>query len=180
MTTCPNCGSIVMNGDSYCTHCGSTLRWSGNDEDDYEHGRRIANKRRRSRELQKEAWKQRQNGDPYYAEELINEAIELDRRNDENWNVKGIIMEDLYYDENQGQATIVEAYACYLNALRIKPYGETLKRNMAGFLIGWAEDFIQKQNYNKALEKINEALSYIDDKNSDNYKKAMELKEKIE
>ena len=168
-----------MNGDSYCTHCGSTLRWNGNDEDDYEHDRRIANKRRHSRELQKEAWKARQHGDFYYAEELINEAIELDRRNDENWNIKGIILENLYYDENEGQATIVEAYACYLNALKIKPYGEMLKRNMAGFLIEWAEDFIKKQNYNKALEKINEALTYIDDKNSDNYKKAMELKEKL-
>ena len=28
MATCPNCGEIVMNGDPYCTHCGTALRWS--------------------------------------------------------------------------------------------------------------------------------------------------------
>lgn len=31
MPTCPNCGEIVMNGDPYCPHCGSTLRWVKND-----------------------------------------------------------------------------------------------------------------------------------------------------
>ncbi len=28
MPTCPNCGEIVMNGDPYCPHCGTTFRWS--------------------------------------------------------------------------------------------------------------------------------------------------------
>lgn len=37
MQTCPNCGSIVMRGDPYCTHCGATLRWYFNEEEeDYE------------------------------------------------------------------------------------------------------------------------------------------------
>lgn len=35
--TCSNCGEIIMNGDSYCIHCGTALRWSG---DDYNSGRR--------------------------------------------------------------------------------------------------------------------------------------------
>ena len=34
MPTCPNCGSIIMNGDPYCSHCGTTLRWSSDDDDD--------------------------------------------------------------------------------------------------------------------------------------------------
>lgn len=37
MATCPNCGEIVMNGDPYCTNCGATLRWTFDDEEDYEH-----------------------------------------------------------------------------------------------------------------------------------------------
>ena len=32
MPTCPDCGSIIMEGDPYCTHCGAHLSWSGEDE----------------------------------------------------------------------------------------------------------------------------------------------------
>ena len=35
MAMCPNCGEIVMNGDPYCTHCGTELRWQS-DNRDYE------------------------------------------------------------------------------------------------------------------------------------------------
>ena len=36
MATCPNCGEVVMDGDPYCSHCGSALRW--NFDDDGGHG----------------------------------------------------------------------------------------------------------------------------------------------
>ena len=29
MPTCPNCGSIIMEGDPYCFICGTAFRWSG-------------------------------------------------------------------------------------------------------------------------------------------------------
>ena len=32
MPTCPNCGSIVMDGDPYCPHCGAHFRWTHGDE----------------------------------------------------------------------------------------------------------------------------------------------------
>ena len=32
MAMCPNCGEMVMNGDPYCTHCGTHLEW---ERDDY-------------------------------------------------------------------------------------------------------------------------------------------------
>ena len=35
MPTCPNCGSIIMEGDPYCTHCGASLKWDFEDEEDY-------------------------------------------------------------------------------------------------------------------------------------------------
>ncbi len=33
MPTCPNCGSIIMQGNPYCTHCGTTLSWENDDYD---------------------------------------------------------------------------------------------------------------------------------------------------
>ena len=35
MPTCPNCGSIVMKGDPYCSHCGAHFQWEDSD-DEYE------------------------------------------------------------------------------------------------------------------------------------------------
>ena len=32
MPTCPNCGSIVMEGDPYCSHCGAHFKWNHFDE----------------------------------------------------------------------------------------------------------------------------------------------------
>ena len=32
MPTCPNCGSIVMKGDPYCSHCGTAFQWSDDEE----------------------------------------------------------------------------------------------------------------------------------------------------
>lgn len=31
MPTCPNCGTIIMEGDPYCSHCGNHLQWNGNE-----------------------------------------------------------------------------------------------------------------------------------------------------
>jgi len=33
MPTCPNCGEILMNGNPYCSHCGTALRWDNYDYD---------------------------------------------------------------------------------------------------------------------------------------------------
>ena len=34
VATCPNCGSIVMEGDPYCEHCGTTFEWDDDEYDD--------------------------------------------------------------------------------------------------------------------------------------------------
>ncbi len=34
MPTCPNCGELLMTGDPYCTHCGATIRWYDDEEDE--------------------------------------------------------------------------------------------------------------------------------------------------
>ena len=33
MHTCPDCGSMIMEGDPYCSHCGAHLSWEGLEED---------------------------------------------------------------------------------------------------------------------------------------------------
>ena len=33
MHTCPDCGSMIMEGDPYCEHCGAHLSWEGLEED---------------------------------------------------------------------------------------------------------------------------------------------------
>lgn len=35
MATCPDCGSVVMNGDSHCPHCGVPLIGGFFDDDSY-------------------------------------------------------------------------------------------------------------------------------------------------
>ena len=35
MPTCPNCGEIVMNGDPYCSHCGTVLKWENVESDNF-------------------------------------------------------------------------------------------------------------------------------------------------
>ena len=39
MATCPDCGSLIMEGDPYCTHCGAHLVWSYDDDDRQKHRR---------------------------------------------------------------------------------------------------------------------------------------------
>lgn len=36
MPTCPNCGSIIMKGDAYCSHCGTALKWENEEQDNLE------------------------------------------------------------------------------------------------------------------------------------------------
>lgn len=33
MNTCPDCGSVIMEGDPYCSHCGAHLSWDETEED---------------------------------------------------------------------------------------------------------------------------------------------------
>ena len=33
MNTCPDCGSMIMEGDPYCSHCGVHLQWDGLEDD---------------------------------------------------------------------------------------------------------------------------------------------------
>ena len=36
MPTCPNCGTIVLEGEPYCSHCGTTFVWYDDEEDAFE------------------------------------------------------------------------------------------------------------------------------------------------
>ena len=36
MPTCPNCGTIVLEGEPYCSHCGATFVWYDDEDDAFE------------------------------------------------------------------------------------------------------------------------------------------------
>lgn len=36
MATCPGCGEIVMEGDPYCSNCGTILNWVDEEENEDE------------------------------------------------------------------------------------------------------------------------------------------------
>ena len=36
MPTCPDCGSIIMEGDPYCSHCGAHLSWDNSNKDKHD------------------------------------------------------------------------------------------------------------------------------------------------
>ena len=39
MPTCPDCGSIIMEGDPYCPHCGAHLQWDFEDDSNENYSR---------------------------------------------------------------------------------------------------------------------------------------------
>ncbi len=128
---------------------------------------------RKSKELQEESWKLREKGNLSEALRYINSAIYYNPNDDENWNIKGIILWDTgkkYVDK------FYEAVKCFDNALLINPNGKTLKRNKAMCIFEWEGILYQLNDFDEAMVKVNEALSLIDDKKSDDYAYALNLK----
>ena len=128
---------------------------------------------RKSKELQEESWKLREKGNLSEALRYINSAIYYNPNDDENWNIKGIILWDTgkkYVDK------FYEAVKCFDNALLINPNGKTLKRNKAMCIFEWGGILYQLNDFDEAMVKVNEALSLIDDKKSDDYAYALNLK----
>ena len=70
MNTCPNCGSMVMRGDPYCSHCGAHFNWSDDEEEfekvEYEYEKSLQEKMER-------IWKG-QNFDPF-DEPILKEKV---------------------------------------------------------------------------------------------------------
>ena len=117
-----------------------------------------------SETLSDEAW--RLNLKRRYSEALtlIDLAIENDGDNDENWNVKGIIL------NNKGD--FEESVSCYNRALELKPSGNVIRHNKAMCLYDNAYHLFNNNDLDGALAKVNHALEVF--AKSENMKKADE------
>ena len=104
---------------------------------------------------------------------FINSAIHYNPDDDENWNVKGIILWDMAEMDSD---KFYEAYKCFNNALLIKPDGKILKKNKAKCINDWARYYYDIKDYDRAMSKIDESLSLIEDKTADYYATALNLK----
>ena len=104
---------------------------------------------------------------------FINSAIHYNPDDDENWNVKGIILWDMAEMDSDN---FYEAYKCFNNALLIKPDGKILKKNKAKCINDWARYYYDIKDYDLAMSKIDESLSLIEDKTADYYATALNLK----
>ena len=104
---------------------------------------------------------------------FINSAIHYNPDDDENWNVKGIILWDMAEMDSD---KFYEAYKCFNNALLIKPDGKILKKNKAKCINDWARYYYDIKDYDLAMSRIDESLSLIEDKTADYYATALNLK----
>lgn len=104
---------------------------------------------------------------------FINSAIHYNPDDDENWNVKGIILWDMAEMDSD---KFYEAYKCFNNALLIKPDGKILKKNKAKCINDWARYYYDIKDYDRAMSKIDESLSLIEDKTADYYATALNIK----
>lgn len=131
----------------------------------------------RSKQYQKEAWRLYEENKFYDALAFINAAIRYNPDDDENWNIKGIILWDILKtnDVSVGQ----EAYECFNMALEIKPNGNILKKNKRAFLMDWAVKLYKSLSFDQAMVRTNELLSIIEDNTSDEYVNALMLKASI-
>lgn len=127
-----------------------------------------------SKQYLDEAWKLNQEKKYYDALSFINAAIRYNPDDDENWNIKGIILLNIL--ETNDISVGHEAYECFNRALEIKPNGEIIKKNKREFLIIWATKLALSGNNEQAMIRINEALSILEDETSNEYAQALTVK----
>ena len=132
---------------------------------------------KRSKQYQEEALKLNEENNFYDALSFINVAIRYNPDDSSNWNVKGIILFNIYRTNDSN--VFSEAYDAYNNALEIEPEDKIIKSNKAQLIIHWGIRLLSQNQYDKAMIKVKEAVSIIDDKTSADYADALTLKATI-
>ena len=124
----------------------------------------------KSKKLQDEAWEFRENHRLYDALNTIDAAIELNPHDDENWNVKALILWGIFEEIDRWRISshVYDAYECFNRALEIKPSGKTLKSNKRSFLYDWAKVTFDMDDMNDSMKRIDEYISLSAD-GSDEY-----------
>ncbi len=127
----------------------------------------------KSKMYQDEAVKLYQEKKFYDALTFINAAIKRNPNDEENWNLKGIILFNIFMDNDKDVA--FEAYESYNKALELDPYNKTIRNNKAMLLTYWAlESF--KISVAEAEKRVNEALSFFEDETCQEYPVALYIK----
>lgn len=132
---------------------------------------------KKSNMFQDEALKLNEENKFYDALTYINAAIRHNPDDDENWNIKGIILWNIL--ETNDISVGYEAYDCFNRALEIKPHGKIIKKNKINFLYIWGIKLMDSGDLNQAMIRTNELLSIIEDKKSNFYANALALKAAI-
>ena len=130
-----------------------------------------------SKQYQQRAWNAYEDNRSNDALKYINKAIDINPHDEENWNIKGIILANLYRKGSLYEPNDVER--CYNKALDINPNNNIIKLNKAIFLTFRARQWYEEEMYGYAKQTINEALDLIEDKSSDDYAIALNIKGNI-
>ena len=138
---------------------------------------------RRSRNVSKselfleEALRLKKDGKFYDALAFINAAITYNPGLCENWNVRGIILWNIYENDNYDVA--FEATDSFTRALEIEPQNRTVANNKAKFLTLWAMKEYGAENFGFAEANADEALATFKDKTYYEYAMALFIKARI-
>lgn len=129
---------------------------------------------KKSKLYQDEAWKLKQENKFYDALTFIDAAINSNPNDYENWNIKAIILWDIFRTNDKDLA--YGAYDCFNKALGLNPHNKTIKNNKAEFLTEWASELFSSFEVEQALKRVNESLSIFENKTSNSYAAALFVK----
>lgn len=132
---------------------------------------------KKSRMYQDEAWKLNEENKFYDALTFIDAAINHNPNDEDNWNIKALILWGIFRENDKDVA--FEAYGCFNKALGLNPYNKTIKRNKAKFLTEWAVYLVTSDDLDEAMKRANEALSIFEDKTLYEYGIALDVKATI-
>ena len=124
-----------------------------------------------------EALRLKKEGKFYDALAFINAAIAYGPGFFENWNVRGVILWDIY--EKDCYDVAFEAENSFTRALEIEPGNKTVRNNKAKFLTVWAMREYGAENLGYAMDIIDEALETYADRKCYDYALASYVKAKI-
>ena len=127
----------------------------------------------KSKMYQDEAWKLYEENKFYDALTFINAAINHNPNDEGNWNIKGLILLNIFRENDKDAA--FEAYHCFNKALGLNPYDKTIKNNKAILLTEWATELFASSEA-EATKRLNEALSTFEDKRCHTYATALYIK----
>ena len=117
------------------------------------------------------AWQLNGKGQYWEALDEINKALSI-RKSSYNWNIKGLILQNIAFDEPE---KFSQSVCCYNKALEMLPENKTIKNNKAICLSDWAWYLQSQRQYDLAMEKIDEAMPLFRQKDLD-YAYALDVK----